>query len=148
MSLTRFDHVLKLFRTDGDPTPAEREALFREVVLMVLARATSADYSIERIELEAVRLRVGEVTGIDVGIDEIQAVANSHMFEREPLERYLAGVARKLNSAQRATLLRCLADVIHCDQQTNLSEVKYFDKVARALDASPSEIAGLVAPES
>ena len=45
-------------------------------------------------------------------------------------------------------LMKSLADVIRSDEQMNLSEVKYFDMVASALGATPSEIAGFVAEES
>ncbi len=144
MSLVRFENILKAFRAGGEPTPEEKEGLFREVVLMTLARATSADYNIERVEVETVQRIVKEVTDVDVSADDVNVAANSHMFEREPLESYLSGVGRKIDASQRAMIMRCLADVIRSDQKTNLSEAKYFDMVARALDATPSEIAGFV----
>jgi len=144
MNLTRFENILKAFRAGEEPTPEEKQQLFREVVLMTLARATSADYNIKNVEVETVRRIVREVTEVDVTAEDVNVAANSHMFEKEPLERYLSGVGRKIDAGQRAMLLKSLADVIRSDEQTNLSEVKYFDMVARALDATPSEIAGFV----
>jgi uncharacterized tellurite resistance protein B-like protein len=144
MSLVRFESVLKALRADGDPTPEENQELFCEVVLMTLARATSADCHIEHIEVETVQRVVKEITDVDVTADDVTVAANSRLFEKEPLENYLAGVRRKIDSRQRAILLRCLADVIRSDEQTNSSEMIYFDMVAKALDAAPSEIAGFV----
>ncbi len=148
MSLVRFANILKAFRAGGEPTPEEKQALFRELVLMTLARATSADYNIKRVEVETVQRIVKEVTDVDVSADDVNIAANSHMFEKEPLESYLSGVGRKIDARQRAIILKSLADVIRSDEQTNLSESKYFDMVARALDATPSEIAGFVPKES
>jgi uncharacterized tellurite resistance protein B-like protein len=147
MSPVRFGNILKAFRAGGEPTPEEKQELFREVVLMTLARATSADYNIERVEVETVRRIVKEVADIDVSADDINVAANSRLFEKEPLERYLSGIRRKLDAKQRATILKSLVDVIRSDEKTNLSEAKYFDMVARALDATPSEIAGIVPKE-
>ena len=144
MSLVRFENILKAIRPDAEPTPEEKQDLFRELLLMTLARATSADYNIERVEVEAVQRIVKEVTGVDVSANDIDAAANSHMFEKEPLETYLSGVGRKIDARQRAILLKSLADVIRSDGKTNRSEEKYFDRVAKALDATPSEIAGIV----
>lgn len=148
MSLARFANILKAFRAGGEPTPEEKQALFRELVLMTLARATSADYNIKRVEVETVQRIVKEVTDVDVSADDVNIAANSHMFEKEPLESYLSGVGRKIDARQRAIILQSLADVIRSDEQTNLSESRYFDMVARALDATPSEIAGFVPKES
>ena len=115
--------------------------------MMTLARATSADYNIERVEVETVQRIVKEVADVDVSADDINVAANSRLFEREPLERYLSGIRRKLDARQRAIILKSLVDVIRSDEKTNLSEAKYFDMVARALDATPSEIAGIVPKE-
>ena len=147
MSPVRFGNILKAFRGGGEPTPEEKQELFREVVLMTLARATSADYNIERIEVETVQRIVKEVADVDVSADDINVAANSRLFEKEPLERYLSGIRRKLDARQRAIILKSLVDVIRSDEKTNLSEAKYFDMVARALDATPSEIAGIVPKE-
>jgi uncharacterized tellurite resistance protein B-like protein len=148
MSLARFENILKTFRTSGELSSKEKQELFREVVLMTLARATSADYNIKRVEIETVQRIVREITDVEVSADDVSVAANSHMFEKEPLESYLSGVGRKIDGWQRALLLKNLADVIRSDEQTNLSESKYFDMVARALDATPSEIAGFVPKES
>ena len=42
MGLVDFGNILKFLR-GGEPTPEERKQLFKEVAIMALARATSAD---------------------------------------------------------------------------------------------------------
>jgi uncharacterized tellurite resistance protein B-like protein len=144
MSLVRFENLLKAFQADAELTPEEKQDLFREVVVLTLARATSADYSIKPVEVETVQRIVKQVTDIDISADDVNVAANSHMFEKEPLESYLSGIRRKIDARHRALLLKSLAEVIRSDEQTNLSEAKYFDMVATALGATPSEIAGFV----
>ena len=48
-----------------------------------------------------------------------------------------------LDQTQRVTLLRCLTEVIRSDERISHFETDYFDMVARALNATPSEIAGM-----
>jgi uncharacterized tellurite resistance protein B-like protein len=55
---------------------------------------------------------------------------------------HLSGVGRKLSSQERIALLHNLAK-LEIDQQVTESEANYFDMVANALKATPSEIAGL-----
>jgi uncharacterized tellurite resistance protein B-like protein len=148
MSLIRFENIARWFSASVEPTPEEQLALFREVVLLTLARTTSADYTIERVEVETVQRIVKEVTDVEVSAEDVNIAANSRLFEKEPLENYLSGVRRKLDAKQRAILLKSIADVIRSDEKTNLSESKFFDRVANALDATPSEIAGFVLEES
>ena len=51
MGLVEFDGILK-FIGGGKPTPEERRELFKEAALMALARATSVDANIKKIEVE------------------------------------------------------------------------------------------------
>ncbi|MBW2314113.1 MAG: TerB family tellurite resistance protein [Deltaproteobacteria bacterium] len=142
MSLLDFDNLLRFIR-GGEPSPEERRGLFREAVLMALARATSADTHIDNIEVETVQTILRDVLGEEISVADIRTAAKSELFEKEPLEKYLSGVARKLDPGDRITILRCLGDVIRCDERISEYETDYFDTVARALEATPSEIAGL-----
>jgi uncharacterized tellurite resistance protein B-like protein len=146
MSRADFKSILR-FLAGGEPSPQERAELFREAALMALARATNADTHIKPIEVETVQRILKEVTGDDFATSEIQVAAKSAVFETKPLDRYLSGIGRKLDSKQRSTLVCALAEVIRSDDRISHFETDYYDMVAKALGASPSEIAGLASPD-
>ena len=140
----KFTNILK-FILGGDPTPEERKLLFKEAAFMALARATSADTNIQNVEVETVQQVLNKVTGEDVTLADIRLAARSDLFERQPLEKYLSGVGGKLDAGQRVAILHGLGEVIRSDQRISPSETRYFDMVAHALKATPSEIFGLAA---
>ncbi len=142
MSLVEFHSILK-FIGIGEPSPDERRELFKEAAVMILARATSVDANIKKVEVETVQKILVKVTGDDISAADIRTAADSEIFERKPLNKYLAGVGRKLDARERTTLLHCLADVLRIDEQITETETDYFDMVAAALKATPSEIVDL-----
>ncbi len=141
MSLVKFGSILKLLR---EPTSEEKQQLFKEAAFMALARATSADFNIQKVEVEAVQRILKRVTGEDVSISDIRVAANSELFERTPLDKYLSGVGQKLEARDRVTIVLSLAEVIRSDDRVSHFETDYFDMVANALQATPSEIIGMV----
>lgn len=142
MSLAEFKNILRFIGRD-EPSAKERAELFKEAALMTLARATNADTHIKPIEVERVQAILKSTTGEEISLSDIRVAAKSAVFETKPLDRYLAGVGRKLDSAERSTILQCLADVIRADERISHFETDYFDMVATALKATPSEIVGL-----
>ncbi len=146
MSLVKFGNILKIIR-GGEPTPEEKRQLVKETALMALARATSADTNIQRVEVRAVQQILKNMTGEEVSVADIRVAADSELFEREPLEKYLSGVGRKLEAKDRMTIIRSLAEVIRSDERVSHFETDYFDMVANALKATPSEIIGFVSED-
>ena len=69
--------------------------------------------------------------------------SSSEIYETQSLERTLANAARKLGQEKRSVILSCLADLIRADSSIRDQELEFFDQVATALKATPSEIAGL-----
>jgi uncharacterized tellurite resistance protein B-like protein len=143
MSLMNFTNILKLVRGE-EPSRGESNELFKEVALMVLARATSADTNVKAVEVESVQKILNRVTGEEISIPDIRTAAASAVFEQKPLKKYLADVRSSLDSEERVRIIHCLAEVIHSDERISTFETTYFDMVAEALKATPSEIAGLV----
>ncbi len=135
-------NVLKIFQ-GGESSDEEKQELFKEVLLMTLARATSADTNTKAVEVEAVQRVLGQVLGENVELAEIRVAANSEAFERTPLEKYLAKVGQKLGATQRTILIESLTEVIRSDVRISPFEIKYFNMVCEALDATPAELVGL-----
>jgi uncharacterized tellurite resistance protein B-like protein len=142
MSLVEFKSVLKFIR-GGEPSPEEQRELYKEAALMTLARATSVDAHIKKIEVEVVQKILVEATGEEISGADIRTAAKSEIFMRKPLDKYLADLGRKLDVSGRMSILHYLAEVLEIDEQITESETVYFDMVAKALKATPSEIIGL-----
>ena len=62
MARADLKNVLKIFQ-GGEPSPEEKQELFKEVLLMTLARATSADTNTKAVEVETVQRVLGQVLG-------------------------------------------------------------------------------------
>jgi len=144
MSIANLSHVLQIFR--GSDLSAEEEgALFQEVLLMTLSRASSSDANTDPVEVKTVRKIVLEATGEDVSDADIRVAAASELYESASLEKYLSSCRRRLTASSRVKTVQALAEVIKSDTQVTSREIQYFDMVARALEVTPAELAGLVA---
>ena len=143
MSIVSFNSITKLFK-DNKRRAKHKQELFQEVMLMVLARVTRVDLNIENIEIAKVQEVLKTELGRDISEAEIRTAASSEVFENQSLERYLATATRKLDERERIVIMTSLASVIRSDDQIRPFELDFFDKVAMALRATPSEIAGLI----
>ena len=141
MALIDFSTIKDLITDLG--AGKDEEVLFKEVILLVLARATRADSNVESIEVEHIQKALRELTGEEFSRGDILTASSSEIYETQSLERTLANAARKLGQEKRSVILSCLADLIRADSSIRDQELEFFDQVATALKATPSEIAGL-----
>ena len=143
MGIADLTSILKIFG-GGEMTPEEEKALYKEVLLMTLSRASSSDTNIHPCEVETVQRILQEVIGDEISTADIRVAAHSALYEEAPLEKYLASVRRKLRAEQRVLTVQSLAEVIKCDAKITSREVQFFDMVAQALKVTPAELAGLM----
>ena len=141
MALFHFS-TIKDFLSGGSGSK-DKEELFKEMLLLVLARATRADANVESIEVEHVRSAMKAVTGEEFSEADILTAASSEIFESQSLERTLSNASRKLDEEHRITILDCLESLIRADGLIRDPELDFFNHVANSMQASPSEIAGL-----
>ena len=113
-------------------------------MLLVLARATSADTNIKHLEVDAVREIVKEHTGEEVSAKDVRMAAHAGIFDVEPLERHLSRVSKKIDVHDRVMIAKALAEVILVDERVSSREVRFFNMVAEALDLTAANIAGLM----
>jgi len=142
MSITSLKNVLNIFKGD-DLSPEQQAQLFKEVALMTLARATSADSNINQVEVEKVASVLKKRTGEDFPLAEIRVVAQSAIFEQAPLDRYIRSSANKLDWQDRLSIAEALAEVIKVDEKVTNRELRFFDEIAEALELTPSQLIGL-----
>lgn len=121
----------------------EKEELYKEMLVMTLARATRADLLTDDREVDKVQEILCAALGADVSAKDIRVAASSELYESAPIEKYLANVGPKIDATQRRGITRALVDVFRADGKVSESEIEFFNMVAEALRLKPSELAGL-----
>ena len=144
MSIADLSTVLAIFG-GSEPDPEKQKELFKEVLLMTLARASSSDSNIQQIEVESIQGILQKETGEEFSVADIRKAARSDLYETVPLRKYLSSASRKLSSGDRVKIIQTLAEVIRSDTEVSVLEIDFFNSVAEALKATPAELIGLAA---
>lgn len=144
MAIADLKSVLKIFG-GSDVSEDERDELFKEVLLMTLARAANADINIQTVEVDRIREILKEHTRQDFSAADIRVAAREELYAEATLRKYLASVQSKLTSKDRSATIDALADVFRSDMSVSVLEIDFFNRVAEALHVTPAEIAGLTA---
>jgi uncharacterized tellurite resistance protein B-like protein len=143
MALADLKNVLNIFGGSEIGEDQQNE-LFKEVLLMTLARAADADINIQAIEVEQIQGIIKKHTGEDVSAADVRVAARAELYAEAGLRKYLAKVQGKMKPEHRAETIQALADVFRSDHVVSVLEVDFFDRVANSLGVTPSQIAGLV----
>jgi uncharacterized tellurite resistance protein B-like protein len=144
MGIADLSNVLSIFR-GSEPDPEKQKELFKEVLLMTLARASSSDSSIHHVEVESIQGILQRETGEEFSVADVRKAARSDLYEEVPLAKYLSSASRKLSSADRVKIIQTLAEVIRSDTEVSVLEVDFFNRIAEALKATPAELMGISA---
>jgi uncharacterized tellurite resistance protein B-like protein len=147
MAIADLRNVLKIFG-GSEVSEEEQNELFKEVLLMTLARAANADINIQTVEVERIAEILKERTGQEFSLVDIRVAARAELYAESTLRKYLASVRRKLSEAERAEVMRALADVFRIDQTVSVLEVDFYNRVAVSLQVAPSNLADLVAGDT
>ena len=144
MAISDLKNVLNIFG-GSDISEDQQNELFKEVLLMTLARAADADINIQTVEVERIQEILKAHTGEEFSSADIRVAARAELYAEATLRKYLGSVRTKMSDAHRAQTIQALSDVFRSDSNVSVLEVDFFDRVAMALAVSPSQIAGLVA---
>ena len=144
MAIADLKSVLNIFAGSDVGEDGQGE-LFKEVLLMTLARAADADINIQTVEVERIQAILKEHTGEEFSSGDIRVAARAELYAEATLRKYLNSVRSKMANADRIHTIHALADVFRSDKVVSVLEVDFFNGVAEALRATPAEIAGLVA---
>jgi uncharacterized tellurite resistance protein B-like protein len=144
MAIADLKNVLKIFAGSGDAEEASAE-LYKEVLLMTLARAADADINIQTVEVDRIREILQEHTGQEFSAADVRVAARQELYAEASLRKYLSSVRAKLSAKDRADVVQALADVFRSDQNVSVLEVDFFNGVAEALKVTPAGLAGLFA---
>ena len=142
MAIADLRNVLKIFG-GSDVNDDEKSDLFKEVLLMTLARAANADINIQTVEVDRIAEILKEHTGQEFTAVDIRVAAREELYAEATLRKYLASVRRKLTAEERADTMAALADVFRVDRSVSILEVDFYNRVAEALQVSAADLAGL-----
>ena len=144
MAIADLKNVLSIF--SGSEMSKEQESeLFKEVLLMTLARAAGADINIQTVEVDRIRKILKKHTGEDFSAADIRVAARAELYAEATLVKYLNSVSKKMPPEHRVETVQALADVFRSDKNVSILEVDFFDNVVRSLNVTPSQLAGLTA---
>ena len=143
MASADLKNVLNIFG-GADVSEDQQNELFKEVLLMTLARAADADINIQTVEIEKIQQILKSNTGEEFSSADIREAARSELYAQATLRKYLGSVNKKMSAEHRALTIQALAEVFRSDSNVSVLEIDFFDRVAVALQVTPSEIAGLV----
>lgn len=142
MAIADLKNVLKIF--SGSEVSADHESeLFKEVLLMTLARASNADVSIQQSEVDIIRKILKSHTGEDFSAVDIRVAARAELYAEATLVKYLNSVYKKMSEVHRAETVQALADVFRADENVSVLEQDFFDNVVKALRVKSWQVAGL-----
>ena len=146
MPIADLKNVLRIFG-GSDIDESKQNELFKEVLLMTLARAADADINIQSVEVERIQAILKEHTGEDFSAADIRVAAREELYAAAGLRKYLASVTGKLSEAQRGEVIQTLADVFRSDHSVSVLEIDFFNRVADSLKVTAAQVAGLQAGE-
>jgi uncharacterized tellurite resistance protein B-like protein len=142
MALADLKNVLNILG-GSDISEDKQNELFKEVLLMTLARAADADINIQSIEVERIQEIIKSHTGEEVSAADVRVAARAELYAESGLRKYLAKVQAKMKPEHRAETVQSLAEIFKSDHVVSPLEIDFFDRVATSLGVTPSQIAGL-----
>lgn len=124
----------------GSPVSEEsQDDLYKEVLLLTLARASKADANIHPAEIDTILQIMQRETGEDLAEADIRKASQPDLYESDNLRKYLRSVQGRLNDENKTTILQALVDVIKSDTEINVLEIDFFNRVVDALRIAPAD---------
>ena len=138
MAIADLRRVLKIF-SKSSPSEEKQKELYREVLLMTLAQASSSDANIHPAEIETIQQIMRRETSQELTEADIRKAARPERYQSVKLRKYLRSVHRQLKAEDRSKIVQAVAEVIKSDTQINVLEIDFFNRVADALRITPAE---------
>jgi uncharacterized tellurite resistance protein B-like protein len=142
MSIRNLSHIKKFF--GHVDSPEEKHELYKEILLMTLARAPRADLVTDNAEVEIVQKVWLDVIGEEVESKDVRIAASSELYETAPIDKYLARVGPQIEIAERQSIVKALIAVFEADGIVTASEIEFFNMVVDALKLTPAQTVGLM----
>ena len=129
----------------GSVSEEEQKELYRETLLLVLARGAYSDTNIASAEVDTAQKIYQAHTNETLETADFRHAARSELFEATPLNRYVSRAAALLNIEHRRDIAAALREMIHADESVSPNEIEFFNTTAKALDLTYADGVGLIA---
>ncbi len=144
MAFADLSNVLQMF--GGSPVSEEaQDKLYKQVLMMTLAQASTADANIHPMEIETIQQIMRREAGQDLTEVDVRRALRSDVNKSARFRKYLRRARAQLNAENKALILKASVDVIKSDAIINVLEIDFFNQVAEALQMTPAEQYGLTA---
>lgn len=118
----------------------EEGNLLQDTLLRTLARMSYADTNVHCGEVATIQKIYQQVTGNEVSEADIRVASRADLYEREPFEKYLGRVQKKISIDDKMVIVRALAEVIRVDGNISPGEIDFFNQVGKALKLNPADL--------
>ncbi|MGD8327149.1 MAG: TerB family tellurite resistance protein [Sphingomonadales bacterium] len=129
----------------GSVSEEQQQELYRETLLLTLARAAYADRNVADEEVAKAQELYCKHTGENLSVAEFQHAARSDLFETMPLQRNVSRAATVLSIESRRDIVKALVALVKADENISPNEIEFFNTVVKALNVSYADVAGLIA---
>jgi len=136
--------VLKIFGGSSAREEKQKE-LYREVLLITLARASRSDANIHPVEIGTIQQIMQRETDQELTEADIRKAARPELYESVNLRKYLRSVQGQLKVEHRIKIVQSLAHVIKSDTPISVLEINFFNRVADGLRITLAGQLGLTA---
>ncbi len=144
MAIADLSSSLKIFG-ESSPSEEKQKELYREVLLITLARASRSDANIHPVEIETIQQIMQEETGQELTEADIRKAARPELYESMNLRTYLRSVQHQLKVEHRIKIVQALAHVIKSGTPISVLEIDFFNRVADGLRITLAGQLGLTA---
>ncbi|MEM8562957.1 MAG: TerB family tellurite resistance protein [Pseudomonadota bacterium] len=140
MALIDLLNIAKLF--SGEVEELSHEA-YKELLLMVLSRATDVDAYTHPAEVDIVRDVLCKYLDEDVSSADVHIAAKSKLYETAPIKKYVSHVGSRLSKENRISMVNALIEVLRADDRVASAEAGYFNMICKSLKLNFADVAGL-----
>ncbi len=104
MAIADLSSILRIFG-ESSPSEEKQKELYREVLLMTLARGSRSDADIHPLEVETIQQIMQRETGQELTKADIIKAARPELYESANLRKYLRSVRRQVKASDRVRIM-------------------------------------------
>lgn len=134
-----FSLIKSVFK-GGKLSRRDEDDLFKELIFMVLTRASAADLNIQTVEVQLIIDILKEAIGIEFSEADIRIASNTSLYEAASLDKYIKKCSKKISAERRMDVLNALARLFKSDGTTGVLETQFFNQIGSALDLTPAQL--------
>jgi len=140
-SMSNYDFsLIKSVVKGGKLSSKSEDDLFKELIFLVLTRASAADLNIQCVEVQLIIDMLKEAIGIEFSEADIRIASSTSLYQAASLEKHIKKCSKKVSPERRMDVLNALAKLFKSDGTTGVLETDFFNQIGDALDLTPAQL--------